>query len=243
MNRLPFILLWLPGVCLGQSVGNVHAAFQNGKVTVTYGISGGNEKQTYNVALYSSYDNFAQPLVSVTGDVGNNKTGGPAKSIVWDATTDLGEYKGPLTFRVVAVPLAMPYSFIQPAMASSYRRGKQAEIRWEGGLASDDITIELLKEGTVLRQLSGTKNSGAQNWAVPKDMQKGPGYSLRLKSSTGQSITSNVFSIKSKVPLALKVAPLLVVGGLVAVLVGGGGGPGPEPNNGNDLPVAPSAPN
>ena len=32
------------------------------------------------------------------------------------------------------------------------------------------------------------------------------------------------FRLKSKVPLALKVAPLLVVGGLVAVLVGGGGG-------------------
>ena len=134
----------------------------------------GNEKQTYNVALYSSYDNLPSRSFPLPGTwATTNRI--PAKNIVWDATTDLGEYNAVLTFRVVAVPLAMPYSFIQPA-SSSYRRGKRLKSDGRGGLASDDITIELLKDGTVLRQIvSGTKKLRCPKLGPSKTCRKAMG--------------------------------------------------------------------
>ncbi len=243
MSRLFFIIALLPLTCWSQSINNVRATFQDGKITITYDITGGNEKQVYNVSVYSSHDNFSIPLLSVDGDVGPNKQPGVSKSIVWDAKLDLGEYKGPLTFRVSADPVPLPYSFTKPNTATSYRRGKQATIEWEGGVDSDNITIELMKDGAVLQQLSNARNSGIQNWAIPKDMEKGAGYSLRLRSSSDQSITSNLFSIKSKIPLVLKIAPVVVVGGVVALLASGGSDPDPVNGGGTELPVAPAAPN
>lgn len=221
-----------------QSISNVRASFQDGKVIVTYDLTGGNEKQTYNISLLSSHNNFATPVLSVLGDVGSNIGLGVAKKITWDAALDLGEYKGTLTFRVSADPVPLDYEFTKPSLSTSYRRGKQATILWDGGAKSDNVTIELLNNGSVVQQLSNARNSGVQNWAIPKDMAKGSGYQLRLRSSSGQEITSNNFSIKSKIPLALKVAPVVVAGLVIALLPKDD--PGPDPIV--DLPVAPSAP-
>ena len=233
-----FIIIILAAICSlavqGQSVNNVRASFQDGKVIVTYDLTGGNEKQTYNVSLFSSHDNYAKPVLSVFGDVGSINSG-VAKRSVWDAALDLGEYKGTLTFRVSADPLPLAYEFTKPSLSTSYRRGKSASITWEGGAASDNVTIELLNNGNVIQQISNARNSGVQNWAIPKDFAKGSGYQVRLRSSNGQSITSNNFSIKSKIPLALKIAPVVIAGVIILLI------PDPPPPV-VDLPEAPNAP-
>lgn len=233
------VIIWVflfPFISEGQAISNVRASFEAGKITVTYDLTGGNDKQAYNVALYSSHDNYKKPVISVSGDVGNNKNAGVAKRIVWDAQVDLGEYKGALTFRVSADPIPLAYSFIEPTASTKYRRGKSASIAWEGGAPADNITIDLLNNGNVVQQISSARNSGIQNWIIPKDMTKGDGYQVRLQSSSGQNITSNIFSIKSKIPLALKVLPVLVVGGVIALLIND------PPPPAEELPKAPSAP-
>jgi hypothetical protein len=235
---LLLLITFCASVAQGQSINNVRASFQDGKVVVTYDLTGGNEKQSYHVSLFSSHDNYASPVLSVSGDVGSNRQSGVANRIVWDVGLDLGEYKGTLTFRVSADPLPMAYEFTKPALSTSYRRGKQASISWNGGMVSENVTIELLNNGNVVQQISNARNSGIQNWAIPKGMAKGSGYQLRLRSSNGQTINSNNFSIKSKVPLALKVAPVVIAGLVIALLPTSD----PGPDRIVDLPAAPSAP-
>lgn len=236
-HRILFVWIFLfPFITQGQAISNVRATFEDGKITVIYDLTGGNEKQAYNVALYSSHDNYAKPVLSVSGDVGNSKEAGVAKRIIWDAQVDLGEYRGALTFKVSADPIPLGYSFSNPSVSSSYRRGKSATIAWEGGSPADNITIELLDNGNVVQQISDSRNSGVQNWSISKEMTKGNQYQFKLRSSTGQNITSNLFSIKSKVPLVLKIAPVLVAGVVIALLIDN------PPPPVEELPVAPTAP-
>jgi len=225
---------------MAQSIVNVKASFVEGKVSITYDLVGGNSDQKYVVSLFGSHDNYTKPLMSVSGDIGQEISPGNSKSIEWNAQVDLSEYKGSITFRVRAEPIALAYSFVDEP--SGYRRGKTGEIQWQGGSASDNVTIELLRNGSVVQQVFNNRNSGNTNWSVSQDMEKGTGYQFRLRSSNGQAITGNTFAVKSKVPLALKIVPVLVVGGVAAALLGGGGDPDPG-TSGNDLPVAPAAPN
>jgi hypothetical protein len=168
----------------------------------------------------------------VMGDVGKSIKPGSGKKIEWNAKDELGTYKGEITFKVKGEVVVPMLSFKNPVKGSSVRRGKNIVLQWEGGNTLQNVRLELYKGNEKLISLPEMKNNGSYQWSVPKDLTPGGDYSIKMASGQ-QNIASENFTVKRKVPFLLKVAPVLVVGGLLAVLL-----KPPSPNN-SDLPVAP----
>jgi hypothetical protein len=91
----------------GQQITNVIPQAVGDKIIVHYDIEDTKENQVFEVALYSSYDNFLKSILSVSGNgVGNQVTGGSERVIIWDVLKDLNELNG--EFRLKYVPWLRP---------------------------------------------------------------------------------------------------------------------------------------
>jgi hypothetical protein len=216
----------------GQSIQNLIATYSDGKVIVSYDVVGSKSNQTYYLDLYSSHNNFSAPLKQVSGDVGKNIRAGTGKRISWDAAAELIEHSGELTFKVKGEMIPLPLSFKTPNVGDQVRRGKSVAITWEGGKPDQMITFELYKGSDKVMNIGDSKNTGQFAWLIPKDFSKGT-YSIKLRS--GDEVRqSGFFNVKPKVPLLVKLLPLLAAGGAAALLGGGG------EKAATDLPVAPN---
>jgi hypothetical protein len=209
-----------------QTIQNVSAAFADGKVTIIYDLLGGNAKRKYKIALVSSHNSFTTPLNRVTGDVGENITPGTGKTIIWNASDELSKYRGQVTFKVRGEMLAMPFTVISPGSGTGVRRGKTTIIQWEGGLPDQNVKLEIYLAGAKVEDIAETKNTEQYAWAIPKDFKKGKAYTLKITSGS-QAANSEVFAVKPKVPLLLKLSPLVVGAAIIPFLGGSGGGEEP----------------
>ena len=229
MKTILTLLLFTSLLSFSQSVQNIDARQENGKVIITYDITGGKPGQVYSLNLYYSRDNFATPLKQVTGDVGLNIEAGSGKKIVWEATLELGEFDGEIIFKIKGAVVIMPYVFVNPVEGKTMRRGKATQVKWTGGQAGQALKFSLLQEGRTVMAVGETQNTGAYAWRLPKKLAKGS-YALQLESGS-ETVQSGVFIVKARLPLALKLAPIALVGGIIAIW--------PKPDTNNDLPAAP----
>jgi len=200
------LLLPLAGVC--QKIENLEVVTAGNKIIVTYNISGGFTGDTYDILLYASHNNFRSPVQYVSGDVGKSVTEGRRKKIEWDAKTELGNYVGDISFELQAS--VMPALAFQNKIVSKVKRGKEVELTWRGGVANQDVKIELLKSGTIVEMLGVVSNSGSWSWAIPANQSVGKNFQLRLVSG-GESVVTESFSIRHKIPTAMKAAPIALL--------------------------------
>jgi len=243
-NGLVFLLLFTYSSITAQRIENVKASAVDDKVVVTYDINEAVDGQKFKVRLYSSYDNFTNPLTMVSGDVGQNSEllAGTNKRIEWNAKSELKRFDGDITFEVRADVIASAARILGPSLGAKYKRGRNLDIEWKGIGSSQIVKLELLKGGYPLSSIGETSNRSSYTWSIPKNAKKGKDYQIKL-TSNNTVVTSDIFAIKSRTPLIVKVLPVLVVGGVVAALAGGGGGGGDNgPTPSSDLPTPPGAP-
>ena len=222
-----------------QSVKNIEATVLDDIIVVTYDLNG-NESDLFNVNLYSSKDNFENPLTLVTGDVGQNVAPGKKKRIEWLAKNELGDFEGSLIFEVRAflpAPAFDPLEFVDFNL-SEIKSGKSYRIQWKGGKPNEKIDILLYEDGKQTAKIAQVDNSGKYLFKIPKG-SKSSNYRIQLDGDSG-TVGSSQFKIKRGISPLIIGGGVLVVGGIVAAILlldfdGGGGG---EPTN-NDLPVAP----
>jgi hypothetical protein len=239
MKQLAIICAFtLSGISVAaQSIQNLSAQFVDGKVIVAYDVVGAKPNQHYSLELFGSHNNYAAPLQNVTGDVGKSVLAGAGKKITWNAAAELGTFTGQITFKVKGEMIPVPFSFQSPLQRSSARRGKNFQIKWDGGVANQTVHLDLYDGSGRVLSLGDLRNIGEYTWNIPKNFPKGK-YSIQLTAGA-QAVRSGDLSIKSRVPLFLKVIPILAIGGVAAALGGGsGGGGGGNPTNPN-LPAAP----
>lgn len=182
----------------------------------------------FDISLYSSIDNFQQKLSLLVGDAGENVEPGTGKRITWDAKRSLpANFNQEIVFKVKAtlmVSLNHPNRLqLKPLDFNAYKRGGVVNVEWNGGKANELITIELLQEKTVVTKITDVENTNVYSWNIPSKAKTGKDYSLRISKSENPTIQSTTFpfEIKPKVSLLTKLIPVLVVGGVVAVLSGG----------------------
>jgi hypothetical protein len=106
-NRLTTFLLVLcafHGV-LAQTITNVTTEAVGDKIVLRYDITAGTKGDyQFEVALYSSKDNYNQTLRNVAGNgVGPSVYSGKDRVIVWDVLKDEKEYIGEYTFEIRAL--------------------------------------------------------------------------------------------------------------------------------------------
>jgi hypothetical protein len=204
-----------------QGIRNSKAELDSGKVIVTYDLIGGLEDYIYSVQLYSSSNSFRKPLTKVTGDVGRNIKPGNGKKAIWDAESELVKYRGEATIRVEVKVLAPFVRFISPSQNITFKRGKTQTISWEGGTGADYLRIVLMNGRNSISDIGSVPNEGSYNWDIPPGLKPGK-YSIRI-SGGGKEAISRDFTIRRKIPLGLKILPLVAVGVVVAILVDGSG--------------------
>ncbi|MBK7652741.1 MAG: hypothetical protein IPJ20_21070 [Flammeovirgaceae bacterium] len=87
-----------------QSITNVAAEAVGNKVIVRYDIENSSPDQLFEVALYSSNNNYSTSLANVSGDgVGFSVSSGKDRVIIWDVLKDVKEFSGEYTFEVRAL--------------------------------------------------------------------------------------------------------------------------------------------
>lgn len=109
MQRLftTFILTLIVSLTFGQ-INNIRAVEKDTLVIINYDLISDNPSGFF-VKIYlgdaeNSFD--ANPMLSVTGDVGNNVSAGSNKEIIWNPLKSKDSLVGEFRFKIIATPIA-----------------------------------------------------------------------------------------------------------------------------------------
>jgi hypothetical protein len=241
MRRITVIVLFAllgPSV-IAQKVAVKKVELAGEKIIVYYDLEDSNPNNEYQIFLYSSQNNYSTALTHVKGDVGNEVRPG-SKKIEWSIREELGPYKGKLALEVRGKVYA-PFAKIQNFdVSKKYKRGKTYPLGWKAG-SQNPIHIELYKGSERITGELNHPNNGSYQLSIPGKAKPGDDYRIKLTDSknSDEVIYSSYFKVGPKIPLLLKVAPVLAVGGIAAVVLGGGGGGDPEPSGGGEITLPP----
>jgi hypothetical protein len=216
--RIPLLLV-LPLLCsqlFAQRLENIKADAINGgeQVIITYDLTGASTDQKYNVAVYSSHNNYSAPLKQVSGDLAD-VIPGPGKRIIWNAKVEMVEYSGDVTFELRADPVVAALSVKKPG---SVKKGKTVVINYTGVVPGENVKLDLVKGGVVVNQVGVTTDPNKYSWSVPFDVEKASDYQIRLTTGA-RTATSTPFSVKPKTKALVYIIPAAVVVGVVVFLV------------------------
>jgi hypothetical protein len=195
-----------------------------GRVILHYDLADSIKARSYTINAYSSLDNFVTPLQKVTGDIGVEVKPGFNKKVVWDAPAELGtmfsgkvsvEIRGRLFIPFIKLDRFEDYK--------TFKRGKPYTIAWTGGRSSTIMNWDLYKGDEKITTFPNIANSGHVDLTIPASVKPGL-YTLKISDTKNkdEEVNTTVFRVKRKVPLLLKVIPVLGIGAAVASMSGGG---------------------
>jgi len=192
---------------------------------VHYDLEDNNPNNEYQLSLFASKDNYATPLTKVTGDIGGEIKPGANKKVEWSLVDELGGYKGRLSLEIrgkVYVPFAKIQSF---DVNKSYKRGKNLNLNWKAG-STNPVHIELFKGSQRIQGELSHPNNGSYLMTIPASVKTGKDYRIKITDAKNseEAVYTGYFKVTPKVPMALKVLPVLAIGGAVVFLLGQGGG-------------------
>lgn len=235
-----YVFSW--GLLQAQTVIIKKVELAGEKVIIHYDLDDSNPNNEYKLDLYASKDNFIAPLTKVKGNVGPEVKPGTGHKIEWSIIEEYGAYKGKISLEIrgkVYIPFVKLQNF---NTGKSYKRGSNHNLGWKPG-NNNPINIELFKGGQRISGEMNQPNNGSHTLYIPSRSKPGKDYRLKItdsKNSEDVLYTGN-FTVKPKLPLLLKVLPVLAIGGIVASM-GGGGGPEPTPGD-PEIPAPPGLPN
>lgn len=239
-----FVLLFaivLSFIANAQEVTITQVELQaNGDVLVHYNLQDERLDRKYSLYLYTSADNFIQPLEKVTGDVGVDLSVGGNKKVIWHAKEELGEtFKG-------GVSLELKGSIYVPFIALDgfddykvFKRGKPYDITWTGGRGDNVLNFELYRGDDKVKVLEERPNVGNTTIVIPTDVKPGR-YKFKISDSRNKDevVYTLDFRVKRKVPLVMKLGIAAMIGGAVGYLASSGSSEAGEPKIGEPpLPV------
>jgi hypothetical protein len=217
------ILSFYQGQAQTQSFPITSIDLEDDKVIIHYVLNDENKDHQYLIQLFSSQDNFTTALTKVSGDAGTEVRPGASNKIIWDATKELGAFKGDLSFEVrgrVYVPFVKLKSVNE---GDVFKRGKNYPITWTSGNLSGQVNIELYKGEVRISGDNNQPNVGKYDWYVPGSAKKGNNYRLKFTNAKDRNdvVYSKEFTVKPRTPFLIKALGVAVIGGGVAFLAGG----------------------
>lgn len=223
---LLFALLVWTYAATAQTVNITKIELAGDKVVVHYDLDDSNPNNEYKLDLYGSKDNFIAPLTKVKGDIGPEVKPGADRKVEWNLREEYGNYKGKVALEVkgkVYVPFVKLQSF---NTEKKYKRGTSMNLAWKAG-NSNPVSIELFKGGQRISGDNSLPNNGSHTLYIPSNAKPGSDYRLKITDARNSEdvIYTNNFAVKPKVPLLVKVLPVVAIAGAVAFLGGGGSSP------------------
>ncbi|MEM9324245.1 MAG: Ser-Thr-rich GPI-anchored membrane family protein [Bacteroidota bacterium] len=207
---LPFL-----GICLllggrtakGQDVDIKSVVLKGGDVIVNYDLLDTDLDHRYTLNLFSSLDEFVQPLELVEGDIGIDQEVGGNKQVVWHAREELGaDFKGSFSLDLkgrLYIPFVVLNNF------DSYeklKRGRPYNLTWAAGRGSSVLTFDLFnKKDELVHTFTNVANVGEYELVIPKSVKPGRGYYMEISDQSNKDdlIRTEPFNINRKVPLLL----------------------------------------
>lgn len=100
-----------------QQITDVTQQVVGDKVIIKYNIVEAKDDQAFDVAVYSSQDNFSKSLHNVSGNgIGENVSAGGDRTVIWDVLLDVPKLVGDYNFELRA--LVRPKTFSNDSTAS-----------------------------------------------------------------------------------------------------------------------------
>lgn len=215
---LVFSFCWT--TVFGQRLSIDNTALENGKVKIHYTLTDTTAGNLYTVRVYSSLDNHLNPLEKIDGEVGIGIKPG-SRQLVWDPTELGPQFKGSVSLEVRAriyVPFVQFKGFEE---YKKIRRLKPYTLTWSGGTERNILNFDLMREGKKVLTIPGIANTGHHSFVLPQSVKPGI-YSLRISDSknSDEVVITDEFRVKRKWPLAAKVLPIIIAGGVISQLSG-----------------------
>ena len=226
LNRLLRCALVL-GICLvgisgrAQDVQIKRIELEQDKLYLHYSLVDTTRGRHYTVNLYSSRDNYINPIQHLRGDAGLEILPGSNRKIEVNIKDEFGpEFDGKLSFELrakVYIPFIRLHGF---GDFKKFKRGKPYEIQWSGGRPQNVLNFELFKGDQKVHTFSGIPNGGKYTILFPMDTKPAKNYSFRISDSKNKDevVNTTAFAVKRKIPMIVKVIPVFAIGGVVYFL-------------------------
>lgn len=227
MTRRPALvglLLLLPFFGIAQEIRNVDVRLERDNVIITFDLSPKESvKERFDIEIYSSRDNYQTPVKVSEGNTKDVRPGNALQYII-NAKEHFTGYQGELDFDVRATLTFSPVTFIEPYQDMTYKKGDFVRVAWRGGFTNDNYAISLYKGDNKVSYINSIVKTNDYLWNMPKGTKAGK-YHFQLESNSSKELTakSYEFVIKRKIPIAIKILPIVAAGVGVYFLTSGGG--------------------
>jgi len=213
----------------GQTLSGLMVSFDGEKLSITYDLNDSDPNQKYKVLIYSSNDDYTNPLSLAIGDFGESVLPGKKKRVIWDAKSTLPQdFDKDVLIKLKATKILAPALNMKPLTYNIYKKGKKIEIGWLGGNPSDKLNIDLYRSQngqlqlvkSIAKDVENKQGSQHFSWAMPKNTKAGKKYFIRVSKTDKPSdlTSSQFFDIKPRTPFIVKALPFLAAGAAVVLL-------------------------
>jgi len=208
---------------LAQEVKIEKVELQGNNVVIHYNLLDQNTDRKYSLHLYTSRDNYVQPMEMVDGDIGVDISVGENKKVIWNVNKEFGEdFQGDLAIELkgtIYIPFVSLDGFEQYEVL---KRGKPYDFTWSGGRGDNVLNFELYRGETKVKVFEERPNVGNTQLTIPTDVKPGKGYWFKIsdKRNRDEVVHTGTFVVQRKLPLILKVGLGAIVVGVTGYLLG-----------------------
>jgi hypothetical protein len=214
---LSVLFLFVARIAMAQEFAIKQVELTAEHIILHYDLIDTTANRLYTIHVFTSKDNFLNPLAKVKGDVGLEVKPGMNKRVTWDPMELGADFRGDVEIEVrgkVYVP------FVQFTNLKDYKaikRGKATTLTWTGGTRQNILNFNLYQSEELVTVISNIANSGNYDLTIPKSVKPGSGYYFIVTDSKNKDLMMKTsgFNIKRKVKLFWKILPILAVGGVV----------------------------
>ena len=206
----------------GQQIEIMNVQLKGQNIEVLYNLLDERIDRSYTVNLYTSKDNFIQPMEEVEGDVGVDIPVGNNKKLIWNAKKELGDdFEGNLSLEIKG-NYYIPFITIDGITEGrEFDRGKEHDIIWSGGRGDNILNFELYRGDDLIVSFEERPNNGNTSLQIPIKVKPGDNYRFRIsdKRNRDDVVYTDYFTIKRKIPLSLQLVGMAVVGPGAGILI------------------------
>lgn len=213
---------------LGQDLSIQSVTLHGNDVIIKYDLIDEDLEHKYTLSLYSSQDNYVQPLKSVEGDIGVDLPVGGNKQVIWHVKEEFGEeFKGDVSLEIkgkLYIPFVTLNNFED---ISQMKRDRPYNVTWAAGRGSNVLVFDLLnKKDEVVHTYTNIANVGEYQLEIPKDIKPGKNYRFRITDQKNKEdvVYTPYFMVRRKIPLVAKVGLFGLAGSGIYMLTNSQGG-------------------
>lgn len=216
-----YLLLFASSSVYAQEFSIKAVELTNDQVILHYDLIDTTKNRTYTIFVYTSRDNFLAPLNQLTGDAGLEVRPGLNRKITWNAKAELGStFEGDVELEIrgrVYVPFIRFQGFEDVQVR---KRNVPFIVKWSGGTRQNILNFQLYQGEKLVYTFPNVANANEYKVVLPNAVRPGKDYYFRIADSKNrdQVVITSKFDVKRKIPLIVKVIPVIGVGALAYTL-------------------------